>query len=301
MKTFFLAMFVSFCALQVQAQGYTFDSVGVQHMTIGKVAMKSDTWVIRVERAGGYDDFMPVNLPEKYAVAGQEVVFEGAIGRIPMQVRLVGTPVKLSMIRVLYRTQPRDTEQTGETISKEKYVDPDSVGYILKQTGKIVQISDVYLIETTVGDEVKRYVPDVLPEDFRIAGSTIVFSAVILKHDPNVRMMGTPVKIKELMMEENTPFDAEKLQEPVKDLYPFDSAGHIADVRATVKMIADVYVLEVVGDGNNGSTRYLPAMLPEDFKKENLVVIISGTVGKIPPNVRLMGTPLTLESIGVVE
>jgi hypothetical protein len=301
MKPFFLAFMLTVCACQLHAQGYAFDSIGVQHMTIGKVTLKSDTWVIRVERAGGYDDFMPVNLPEKYAIPGQEVVFEGALGRIPMNVRMIGTPVKLSMIRVLYRTQPQDNGSTGETISTEKTTDPDSVGFINKQTGKILLISDVYLIETTIGDEVKRYVPDFLPDDFKVAGSVITFSAVIVKHDPNVRMMGTPVKIKELMMEENTPFDANNIQEPLKELYPFDSVGHIANVRATVKVIADVFVLETVMDGNNNSTRYLPAILPDAFKKENLVVIISGTVGKIPPNVRLMGTPLTLESIGVGE
>ena len=306
MKQFFAAITLVFFVQLADAQGFVFDSVGVQHMTIGKVILKSDTWVIRVERGGGYDDFWPVNLPDKYAIAGQEVVFEGALGRIPMQARLVGTPVKLSMIRVLYRTTPRDDDKSGESIAKEKPINPDSVGYIEKQTGRILMVNDMYLIETTTVDakgneEVKRYVPDFLPDDFKMAGQQITFSAIILKHDPNVRMMGTPVKIKELMMEENTPFDAKQLQESVAPYYPFDSAGRLVETKAMVKLIADVYILEVTIDNQNNITRYIPAILPESFKKEGTIVMISGTIGKIPPNVRMMGTPLTLESIRLVE
>lgn len=281
----------------VSAQGFEFDSIGVQSITIGKITQKADTWVIRVDRAGGYDDYWPVNLPESYAIQGQEVVFEGARGRIPVNARLVGTPVKLHMIRVLYRTQPADAD--GETLPKEelptKTIDPDSTGYIDKQHGKIIQITDVYFIESVINGEVKRYVPDYLPDDFKIAGSDITFSAVTLKYDPQVRMLGAPVRIKELMMEEQVAFDETLLQEQIKDMYPFDSVGYLQPVKGIVKLIADVYVIEVMVDGH--MTRYLPAILPKEFQQAEKAVIISGTIGKIPANARLMGTPLTLDEI----
>lgn len=38
-------------------------------------------------------------------------------------------------------------------------------------------------------------------------------------------MMGTPIKIKEIMAESTEQFDENKLQEAVKELFPFDSIG----------------------------------------------------------------------------
>lgn len=279
-----------------KAQGIEFDSIGVQPMTIGVVTQKSDTWIIRVERPGGYDDFMPVNLPESYAIPGQEVVFEGARGRIPMNVRMVGTPVRLSMIRVLYRTKPNPNN--GEQTPKEQHpkpIDPDSTGCIDKMHGKVIHGGEAWLIECMVQDDVKRYVPDYLPDDFKVAGSDITFSAIILKHDPNARMMGTPVRIKELIMEEEIAFNPEDLQESVKEFYPFDSVSSISNVIGVVKLIADVYVIEVTVNGE--MTRYVPAILPKEFQVAEMRIVVSGTVGKIPPNFRMMGAPLTISEI----
>lgn len=299
MKKLYTLIFVLFALVAAgSGQSVAFDSIGVQPMTIGVVTVKADTWVIRVERPGGYDDYWPVNLPESYAIPGQEVVFTGARGRVPMNVRMVGTPVKLDMIRVLYRTQPKP--DSGEQVPKEeqpkpKPANPDSTGYIDHQHGKVIQLGEVWLIECMIGDEVKRFVPEYLPDDFKHNSSAITFSAIILKHDANVRMMGTPVRIKELMMEEEIPFNPEELQESVKDLYPFDSAGAIKNVVGVVKLIADVYVIEVTE--NNEMTRYVPAILPKEFQVEGKHIIISGTIGKIPANVRMMGAPLTLTEI----
>lgn len=297
-KLYTVCVLVLFWA-SAQAQGYVFDSIGVQHITIGKITQKADTWVIRVDRPGGYDDFWPVNLPEKFAVQGQEVVFEGARGRIPANVRLVGTPVKLSMIRVLYRTQPAPEKQ-GETLPQEKeipvkQVETDSAGFLKQEHGRIIQINDVYLIECVKGDEVKRYVPEFLPDDFKTVGGAVTFSGTILKHDPNSRMMGTPVRITELMMEEEIAFDETLLQEVVKEYYPFDSVGYLQESAGVIKLIADVYVIEVTVNGE--MTRYLPAILPKDFQVAEKKVIVAGTIGRIPANVRMMGTPLTLAVI----
>ncbi len=272
-------------------------------MEIGRIDLKSDTWIIRVDHGSFHDDFWPVNLPEKFHVKGQEVVFEGALGRIPINVKLAGTPVRLRMIRNLYRIQPGNSG--GETNPGEKELtetkSTDTLVTLQKAAGKIVLISDNWLIEQNVNGEIKRYVPDFLPEDFRVVNTEITFSGIVKKPDPNVRMMGTPIQITELMAVENVSFDASSLQEPVKEFYPFDSVGYLTPVKGIIKkMSADpnVYIIET-DNGNNSVSRYLPATLPDAFKKEGLAVIVSGTIGKIPANVRMMGTPLTLDEIKI--
>lgn len=54
----------------------------------------------------------------------------------------------------------------------------------------------------------------------------------------------------------------------------------------------------IVPDGDRG-TRYAPDRLPDEFKKDDVRVVFSGRVGRIDPNVRLWGIPLTLTNIQV--
>lgn len=74
----------------------------------------------------------------------------------------------------------------------------------------------------------------------------------------------------------------------------------IKNLKATVQILADGTTAVLVPDDNQ-SGRYLAAKLPEEYKKEGLKVTISGVVGKIPPNVRMMGTPLHLTCICVTK
>ena len=292
----FFALLLALSA--TNAQQYAFDSVGVQSITIGTITQKNDLWLIQVERNGAYEYYRPVNLPVAYAIPGQEVVFEGARGRKELNGKLATVPVKLNMIRVLYRTKQPDAP--GETITREqndeqKQVNTDSIGFIKQQHGTVMQIADVFVIESTIEGELKRYVPEFMPDDFKVDGSAITFSGVLLKYDPQVRMMGAPIRITELMAEEKMAFDSTMLQETIAELFPFDSAGYIQSTRGVITLIADTYVIVVTEEGN--TTRYLPAMLPKQFQVADKVVVFSGELGKIPANVRLMGTPITLDTI----
>jgi hypothetical protein len=284
MKTLYTFLFLILGFGAASAQSYVFDSVGVKSIEIGTVVIKNDTWVIKVDKANFTQYYLPVNLPEKYCINNQEVVFEGAIGRIPTNVKMVGTPLKLSMIRVLYRTKPNPNN--GETLSEEKVSqalpDPDSVGFISNANGKIIAIGDVFLIEQEINGETKRYVPDFLPQDFLVANTAITFSATILKSDPNVRMMGTPIKIKDIKSESTEQFDAQKIQDAVKDLFPFDSVGFLPETKGTIKLIAGTFVIEV-DNGRNDITRYLPVMLPEDFKKRDYSLWFQAPLAKYRP------------------
>ncbi len=77
----------------------------------------------------------------------------------------------------------------------------------------------------------------------------------------------------------------------------FEWERKISKVKATVNSLGDeIFVIKPEGDGSN---RYISQQLPEEYKKEGLKVTFTGMVGKIPPNFRMMGTPLKLISISV--
>jgi len=296
-----LVCFISISTVSL-AQQFEFDSINYKSLEIGTITIKSNTWVIHVGNGAYAEDFMPVNLPEKYMVEGQDIVFEGAIGRIPMHIKLAGTPVRLTMIRTLYKTKPNGNN-TEQVVTEQTSPAFDSTAYIRNGRGKIILIGDTYLIEYMQDGDMRRYVPDYLPEDFKHENLDITFSGVVGEIDPNVRMMGAPLTVKELMLVEDFAFNAQDVQEPLKPYFPFDSIGYLSGAKGVVLKMGndpDVFIIQV-DNGRNTSTNYLPVILPADFKKEGIAVSISGAIGKIPSNVRLMGTPLTIHEISLSE
>lgn len=78
----------------------------------------------------------------------------------------------------------------------------------------------------------------------------------------------------------------------------YEIARTIANVKGTVKILEDKETVVIVPD-NNATGRYISQQLPEEFKKDGLKITFSGDVGKIPPNFRMLGTPLKLKSVWV--
>jgi hypothetical protein len=72
----------------------------------------------------------------------------------------------------------------------------------------------------------------------------------------------------------------------------------VANVKATVQILANKETVVLVPE-SNANMRYISAQLPDEYKKEGLKVTFNGWLGKIPPNVRMMGTPLKLTKIWV--
>jgi hypothetical protein len=68
------------------------------------------------------------------------------------------------------------------------------------------------------------------------------------------------------------------------------------DYSGVIMMKADEWVIRVT-NGPNDVTDYYPKNLGEEFKVEGLAVQFNGTLGEIPPNVRMMGRPITLTEI----
>lgn len=291
MKRIITTCFFFCLTISLRAQNADFDSVGVINMQIGKVIMKGDSWFIRTGEGNLVKDYYPVNMPDNMKKNSQDVVFDAAIGRIPANVRMSGTPIKILSIRKLYKTKPKDTGEDLQTIQSKNSTAFDSVGYVKNGKGTIIKIGDTWLIEESKNNSIIRYVPEYIPDDFKIEKLAVSFSGVIGKQDPNVRSMGKPFIIKELMAEEETELDRSHIQEPLKDYYPLDSAGYLEKSEGIIKIMNGVFIIEV------GTNRYLPVILPDEFKQENMIVLISGIIGKIPANVRLIGTPIELDTI----
>lgn len=80
----------------------------------------------------------------------------------------------------------------------------------------------------------------------------------------------------------------------------FQPDKNIANVKGKVQAMASGENFVIVpADNPNG--RYISAQLPEEYKKDGLEVKFSGVVGKIPPNARMLGTPLKITSICVTK
>lgn len=188
--------------ISLSAQTFEFDSINYKQIETGSIVLKNDAWLIQVNHSAFTEYFIPVNLPEKYRVNNQSIVFSGAIGRIPVDVKLAGTPIKLDLIRNLYLTSPRDGASEILPEDEKQINDPDSIGFIHNQTGRIIKTGDTYIIEQNINGEIKRYIPDNFPDAFKKENAEIYFSCVLRKIPENVRMMGSPVTIREIKFKE---------------------------------------------------------------------------------------------------
>ena len=76
------------------------------------------------------------------------------------------------------------------------------------------------------------------------------------------------------------------------------AAEKLVDQQGTIQKIGSVGFV-IVPDQKR--TRYAPSNLAEDFQQNGQRVLFSGEVGKIPPNVRLIGTPFKLTAIAKLD
>jgi len=78
---------------------------------------------------------------------------------------------------------------------------------------------------------------------------------------------------------------------------PRTANGELRDVPAVVQRFpidSDTFVLVPV---DSTDTRYVPDELPVEFRQDGLHVVFSGKLAPIPPNVRLVGIPIELQSV----
>lgn len=293
-KFSFTALFILGTVIFGHAQMFPFDSVGYKYISIGKVIMKGDVWIIREGEGNKVHDYYPVNIEERFMIEGQDVVFAGTLGRIPENVRMNGTPLKLDDCRKLYRTNPKED---GSAMEVDRESQQEAPIFLENRKGKILYVGGTWIIEMEGG---ARYVPDYLPDDFKSDNLQIEFSGNAGKNPPNVKALGDPLTITSMVAIEEQTINPDDIQEPMRDFYPFEITEKLSRQEGVVKKYSDdpeVYFIET----ENGTRRFLPAIIPADFKKHNLKIFFSGNVGAIPPNVRMIGTPFELETIEMAQ
>ena len=78
-----------------------------------------------------------------------------------------------------------------------------------------------------------------------------------------------------------------------------ESAGYLDNEICKIVQISDWYVLVPIAENKN-KKRYAPK-LDKVYQIDGLHVKVSGTIGKIPPNVKMIGHPLSIDRIEVVK
>ena len=77
----------------------------------------------------------------------------------------------------------------------------------------------------------------------------------------------------------------------------FEKTGEIRKVLLTVKVLGPELVA-LVDEAHEGK-QYTGGLLPEELQKNGLKLLLSGDVGKIPMNVRMIGVPFRPTKIKV--
>ena len=78
----------------------------------------------------------------------------------------------------------------------------------------------------------------------------------------------------------------------------YEKNADVKGLKATVEILNDGEMIVLNPDGNP-SGRYISLQLPKEYKVAGLHVTINGYTGKIPPYVRMMGTPLYITKIWI--
>jgi hypothetical protein len=79
--------------------------------------------------------------------------------------------------------------------------------------------------------------------------------------------------------------------------FPYEKVRDMNQEKLTVKDLGnESFVLMTPGDDTK---RFFATNLPDIYKKDGLMLVCSGIIGKVPPNFRMIGTPLKLTTVKV--
>lgn len=74
-----------------------------------------------------------------------------------------------------------------------------SIKRVKDQKAEVMLVGKNYLLSVRPGT--KRYKPCEIPRNMQKAGTSVVFSAIVLEIFPNERLMGTPIRIEDIHLE----------------------------------------------------------------------------------------------------
>ena len=77
----------------------------------------------------------------------------------------------------------------------------------------------------------------------------------------------------------------------------FEKVSSVKNLAAKIVVLNET--MTVIETQRNPGQRYATDQLPAELKVNNLAVTIDGDIGKIPPNVRMTGTPFRLRCLKI--
>ncbi|MBK8470806.1 MAG: hypothetical protein IPL33_00535 [Sphingobacteriales bacterium] len=186
----------------------------------------------------------------------------------------------------------------------------DSIGFLPETICLVSKVAEAYLLVPQNEMSTQRYAPKNLSAEYQREGALVRVTGVIGAIPPNVRMIGTPFQIRSIELAEPVTGGIKPSRtdatggvahgaDPATDKGKVTNNANTIDYRIPLKeqggivrkMTGDQFVIEV------GSTRYLPDQLPDNLRVDGMRVRFSGKAGQLPPNARLLGTPLQISKI----
>jgi len=102
MKSIIICVFMIGISFNMLSQGVDFPYEKAGDMVAAKLQVKklSENSYVLINVKDESSRYYAVNLPEEYKKDGLNVICTGIIGKVPANFRMVGTPLKLSFIKV---------------------------------------------------------------------------------------------------------------------------------------------------------------------------------------------------------
>ncbi len=220
-------------------------------------------------------------MKDLYKVEGLKVIVSGNVLESPPNVRMASTPFVVTAIK-----------KQGKNVKPDRPVGVDAKPNkksLRDVKGVVTAKANTFVI--AVGNT--HYLPgESLPKRYRQDGMKVLFSAKMGK-TPKGRPIGMPIEITKVTPDRGgkpAGTTSTKPNTPTKPNINYNKT--VKDVKGKMMKKANKWVI------SSGNTHYLPERaLAKDYQVEGVQVVFSGKVGKIPPNVRMLGTPIKISAI----
>ncbi len=253
--------------------------------------------------------FIAQNLPARLQSKDTKVLVSGIIGRIPPNVRMMGTPFQITHIEPIEKSGNRGSGRTGEaTTGGIKPPKSDAGGKTRTITGKEEKELMRPQTHSVIKPPPKNKTNNMLNNfNFDWSNTTKQLQGVVQKRGGNLFIIKTsagqyaPQNLPALYQKDGMkvvvtgqtappPPNVRMAGTPLK----IETIGvnKLANEKGVVKKLSEkLYVIEV------GNRRYIPRNMEAEFKNDGRKIVFSGIVEAIPPTSKMAGAPITLSSI----
>jgi len=321
--TTLLLLIATLLQMSITAQAQI-DSVGFLPKTAATIVqIRPDIFGI-VPNDNTGQRFIAKNLPARLQAADTQVLVSGIIGRIPPNVRMMGTPFQIKTIELntsgdrgagsvatggIKPPKGRGTTSTGG-VKPPKIMNVDGSKKAIKgKREKELARPQTHGVVTPAPTNNKGTNNNKMLNNFNFDWSNTIkhIQGVVQKRGDNLFIIKTadtqyaPQNLPVLYQVDGMnvtltgqtappPPNVRMAGTPLKVVTI--GTNKLANVKGVVKKLSErLYVIEV------GNKRYIPKSMDAAFKNDGRKVIISGLVEAIPPTAKMAGAPIILSAI----